>query len=549
MGSANQSINRRTPWGAGRSVYIMMASIRILLNFAVSLVMVGCLPHYYNNRHRHSDYHSNYHYSYIKEPSYSQPTGRWVRLVECIGPRTFCTFPVGSREQATCVEVEEECWEGGYTWKEEDVEDSEEVIEKEVEEMLEEGLQIEVDLVDVKDVLEPDMETIEEDVEEEELEEEEDVDNIQQGIEEAEQEVIEMTDDVLEEIEEAGQGETIEDEQYELEAEAEEEGAIEEQEVEEEMENELQDGLRQDKTFVQDTEEAAKVDEVVASTEEDVAGPEISTPGMTTLATPDVIATTTVLPDATTMPEIDQFVEVKVVVVEDVDEKRNTQAPTEQVVPTSDSETVTSTSMATTLIAETSPSPDLIETVTATSQPEQRVEKMPEISSEDLDAAEETAENTRDVEESTTLPDTAMPTLSMVVEIASSPDIIETVTNLPITKASEPSVTTELSVVTAALTPQASPTTLSPDTIQEVIAAEATLPPTQDETVSPELSVTTSPDVETKPAIELTVEVAEVPLITEATTTVNQPTDSSEATTIKSIEDAGENPDKEELVQ
>merc|ERR1712083_79824 len=240
MGSANQSINRRTPWGAGRSVYIMMASIRILLNFAISLVMVGCLPHYYNNRHRHSDYHSNYHYSYIKEPSYSQPTGRWVRLVECIGPRTFCTFPVGSREQATCVEVEEECWEGGYTWKEEEVENSEEVIEKEVEEMLEEGLQVGVDLVDVKDVLEPDMEAIEEDVEAEELEEEEDVDNIQQGIEEAQQEVIEMTDDVLEEIDEAGQGETIEDEQDELEAEAEEEGAIEEQEVEEEMEDELQ---------------------------------------------------------------------------------------------------------------------------------------------------------------------------------------------------------------------------------------------------------------------------------------------------------------------
>ena len=78
-------------------------------------MQVGCLPHYYNNRHRYSDYNSNYrHYSYVKEPSYSQPAGRWrstqslfftllsrwVRLVECIGPRTFCTFPVGSREQA-----------------------------------------------------------------------------------------------------------------------------------------------------------------------------------------------------------------------------------------------------------------------------------------------------------------------------------------------------------------------------------------------------------------------------------------------------------------
>ena len=78
----------------------MMASIRILLVFAISLVMVtflithtsvalkfpdsydpqitqvGCLPHYYSNRHRHPDYYSNYHYSYAKEPSYSQPAGR-----------------------------------------------------------------------------------------------------------------------------------------------------------------------------------------------------------------------------------------------------------------------------------------------------------------------------------------------------------------------------------------------------------------------------------------------------------------------------------------
>merc|ERR1712130_945058 len=103
----------------------MMASIRILLIFAISLVMVGCLPHYYSNRHRHPDYYSNYHYSYAKEPSYSQPAGRWVRLVECIGPRTFCSFPAGSREQATCVEVEEECWEGGYTWKLEEEEGAE----------------------------------------------------------------------------------------------------------------------------------------------------------------------------------------------------------------------------------------------------------------------------------------------------------------------------------------------------------------------------------------------------------------------------------------
>ena len=84
-----------------RSVTTMMASIRILLIFAISLVMVkfynthfnfieisiftrppytvlqvGCLPHYYNNRHRHSNYYSNYHYSYAKEPAYSQPAGR-----------------------------------------------------------------------------------------------------------------------------------------------------------------------------------------------------------------------------------------------------------------------------------------------------------------------------------------------------------------------------------------------------------------------------------------------------------------------------------------
>ena len=79
----------------------MMASIRILLIFAIYLVMVifynthlhlylialtpkniqvGCLPHYYNNRHRYSDYYSKYHYSYANEPSYSQPAGRWESL-------------------------------------------------------------------------------------------------------------------------------------------------------------------------------------------------------------------------------------------------------------------------------------------------------------------------------------------------------------------------------------------------------------------------------------------------------------------------------------
>merc|ERR1712130_336304 len=147
----------------------MMASIRILLIFAISLVMVGCLPHYYSNRHRHPDYYSNYHYSYAKEPSYSQPAGRWVRLVECIGPRTFCSFPAGSREQATCVEVEEECWEGGYTWKleeEEGAEDTEDVVEKlneEVDEVMEEGMEVELDLEDTQEGAEPDIEAVEAD--------------------------------------------------------------------------------------------------------------------------------------------------------------------------------------------------------------------------------------------------------------------------------------------------------------------------------------------------------------------------------------------------
>merc|ERR1712032_1141702 len=148
MGSGNQGI--RTPWRAGEERLYDDGLHQDPPHFAISLVMVGCLPHYYNNRHRHSDYHSNYrHYSYVKEPSYSQPAGRWVRLVECIGPRTFCTFPVRSREQATCVEVEEECWEGGYTWQVEEEEGSEDVIEKmneEIEEMLEEGAEVELDL-------------------------------------------------------------------------------------------------------------------------------------------------------------------------------------------------------------------------------------------------------------------------------------------------------------------------------------------------------------------------------------------------------------------
>merc|ERR1712130_264470 len=145
----------------------MMASIRILLIFAISLVMVGCLPHYYSNRHRHPDYYSNYHYSYAKEPSYSQPAGRWVRLVECIGPRTFCSFPAGSREQATCVEVEEECWEGGYTWKlaeEEGAEDTEDVVEK-LNEEVDEVMEVELDLEDTQEGAEPDIEAVEPDIE------------------------------------------------------------------------------------------------------------------------------------------------------------------------------------------------------------------------------------------------------------------------------------------------------------------------------------------------------------------------------------------------
>ena len=88
----------------------MMASIRILLVFAIYLVMVtfyntlllilnctdpqniqvGCLPHYYNNRHRYSDYYSKYHYSYANEPSYSQPAGRWESLFSSqLSPLSF----------------------------------------------------------------------------------------------------------------------------------------------------------------------------------------------------------------------------------------------------------------------------------------------------------------------------------------------------------------------------------------------------------------------------------------------------------------------------
>merc|ERR1712156_330574 len=200
MGSNIQGTTLATSWVRRilRSVSNMTASV--LLAFAASLALVGCLPYYYNNRHHHPEYHPNYHYSYVDEPSYSQPTGRWVRVVECIGARTFCTFPVGSRDQATCIEIEEECWEGGYTWQEDEEEgdeDAEEAQEKlndngEVGDMMSEGTEVELDLEEVLEVVEPGVEGSGGEVEE-------NAGDLQQVVEDV---VIDIDQEVVQEVEE-----------------------------------------------------------------------------------------------------------------------------------------------------------------------------------------------------------------------------------------------------------------------------------------------------------------------------------------------------------
>merc|ERR1712156_496620 len=211
MGSNIQGTTLATSWVRRilRSVSNMTASV--LLAFAASLALVGCLPYYYNNRHHHPEYHPNYHYSYVDEPSYSQPTGRWVRVVECIGARTFCTFPVGSRDQATCVEDEEE--------GDEDAEEAQEKLndDEEVGDMMSEGTEVELDLEEVLEVVEPGVEGSGG-----EVEQEENTDDLQQAVEDV---VIEIDGEDIEEGDEAEAVEEVTEE--------EEEKIVEEEEDEE----------------------------------------------------------------------------------------------------------------------------------------------------------------------------------------------------------------------------------------------------------------------------------------------------------------------------
>ena len=102
--------------------------------------------------------------------------------------------------QATCVEIEEECWEGGYTWEEDEEEgdeDAEEVTEKlnddeEVEDMMSEGTEVEFDLEEVLEVVEPGVEGSGG-----EVEQEENTDDLQQAVIEIDGEDIEEGDEAV----------------------------------------------------------------------------------------------------------------------------------------------------------------------------------------------------------------------------------------------------------------------------------------------------------------------------------------------------------------